>query len=177
MRKATLFLASLALSFSSSAQTGNLPPTGTLEHNGHIITLQYQYEHILVEDPETGKTDTRLTRSEKRDLLDGEKIYYGGEASPPIGSASQHDLQTFIQSLLAEELNFIKTKQKSVSINIIIDANGKLAFFMFDQISNAFTKREVGDLFSMQTKLEAVTFIPAQKDGKNVPYSLVVSGL
>lgn len=173
--KAIWAIAAICLAQISFAQSH---PTNGIEHYGaDVITLAYIYDSIWVEDPETGEITLKIVRQEKRDLFNGEKLYYGDQASQPIGAASQSTLETFITNFLGEDIINFEKKHGTFSCAIIVNAKGKIVFLKSNRHTqnDAEAKEEAEKYKDIENKLRTLELIPAKKDGKAVYYGTSIN--
>jgi hypothetical protein len=136
--------------------------TKEINYNGNVITLLTQYDTVVVQDPETGEERLVVTGRETLDRLNGKKIYFYDDAMPPIASASQPDFKTYLSSMFGQDV-----RDARLEITAMINENGKLGYFT---VTNHPSNNTPAKAKEIETKLAEIKFIPAQKEGKAVPY-------
>lgn len=101
---------------------------------------------------------------EKPILLSGEKIYSSDDVSMPVQlDKLQGNVKNFIRDLLSQE---ISQMDEFGELQIVIDEEGKLAYLHVYGLN----KDSVNIEKAITKKIEAVHFIPAQRNGNLVPY-------
>lgn len=172
MKLLNLFLCLMVLGFSHAASAQSITTVNkTFEANN--VSILVQIDTIIMIDPVTGEEFIRFEKLEKIQSLNGKDIYYGNEASEPVGAASQSDIKTFISSLVNEDL---KNAKDVHNIDVIIDEEGNLGFLRFQLFKGGNgSEKEIEPIRrKIIEKLKGVHFIPAKHNGKAVPYGTAI---
>ena len=174
MRSIALIATLLCIGFTVLAQQ---PNNKVESYKGNTITTAYIYDTIPVENPESGEITYKILRSQKAELLNGQPVYYENEATEAIGSASQKDLEGFLEGLAYDDFKNLAGKSKNAQVLIVINEKGKLAFFQPKHGTGQEMERKKmpKEFENVEKKLENINFVPAMKDGKAVPYGITIS--
>lgn len=150
----------------------------TVIYNGNIITFkQVGLDTFEVIDPVTEEISIKFEASIKPGKVNGKEIYREQESDEPVGGASQKDLNSYLKNYLRSELEAIKPYYNS--LELVINEKGELAYLDIHLLKfRSWGSCSIGLSDAKETevrnnitnKLMALKFIPAKKDGNDVPY-------
>ena len=172
MKLLNLILCLVILGFSQAASAQNIKTT-TQKFEGNTVSIIVQVDTIMIIDPVTDESVIRFEKREKIQTLNGKDIYYDKEAREPVGGASQNEIKSFISGLVNEDL---KKGEDIHNMDVIIDENGNLGFLRFQFIQGGKgSENKTGAIRKkIMDTLRGVKFIPAQRNGKAVPYGTAI---
>ncbi len=168
MKLFNLFLCLAILGFSQGASAQNIK-TVTETFEGNTVSISVQIDTVQLEDPVTGEWLIRFEKLEKITTLNGATIYYGKDATEPVGAAAQSTFKDFVGNLVNEEL---KNAKNIHSMDIVIDDKGEVGFIRFLFLKSGKNAEKETEYFrkKIMDRLKGIHFIPAKRNGKAVPY-------
>jgi len=148
--------------------------TLNVEDDDINVTPSY-IDSTKVTDSATGKVSYKKIRGRTSTVSyrSGMQIFKENEATEPVAKAAQESIDQFFRNLYSDEL--AKTNDALDYIVILIDENGKI-----DLLNTNFYVKDSDEVDIMRkgmwNKIKDLTFTPAKKDGKPVPYLVTILG-